>query len=162
MSVQPNTVVGFHYVVTTPDGSELESSRGGEPAVYLHGAHNLFPQLERALAGKAVGDRIEVRLDSLDAYGPRREALVQQIAIKHLASKERKLKPGSRAWITRDGKQHMVTVVKVGKFQATVDANHPFAGKDLVFDVEITAVRDATPDEIAHGHAHGIDGSSGH
>ena len=162
MSVQPNTVVAFHYVISTPDGGQPESSRGGEPTVYLHGARSLFPLLERALAGRAVGDRVEVKLDSLDAYGPRKESLVWQIAVKHLASPDRKLKPGSRALVTNSEDRQTVTVIKVGKYQATVDGNHPFAGKDLVFDIEIAAIRDATPDEIAHGHAHGIDGSGGH
>lgn len=162
MKVENNKVVAFHYTLKNVEGTVIEASHDGEPSVYLHGARNILPALERALEGKTAGEQLSVTLDALDAYGPRQEGKVQRIAVKHLHSRDRKLRPGSIATIQTDQGQQQVTVLKVGKFQATVDANHPLAGQTLEFDLEITAVRDATPDELAHGHAHGIDGHSGH
>lgn len=162
MEVAKDRVVCFHYTLKDADGNELENSHDGAPQVYLHGGDNLLPMLEQAMAGHTGGDHLTVELDAIDAYGVRRDDLVQRMATKHLRSRDRKLTAGSIAYIeTREGPRP-VTVLKVGRHQATVDANHPLAGRDLVFDIEITTVRDATADELAHGHAHGADGQAGH
>lgn len=162
MDIAKDRVVCFHYTLQDTDGHALENSHDGEPQVYLHGADNLLPMLENAMTGHSEGDRFTVALDAIDAYGVRRDDLIQRIATKHLRSRQRKLAPGSIAYIeTREGPRP-VTVLKVGRHQATVDANHPLAGRDLVFDIEITTVREATADELAHGHAHGADGHAAH
>jgi FKBP-type peptidyl-prolyl cis-trans isomerase SlyD len=162
MKIEKNKVACFHYTLKTPEGTIIETSRDGEPGVYLHGAGNILPSLEKAMAELSEGDQITVALDALDAYGPRNEALVERIAVKHLKSRDRKLQAGSIATINSDKGQRQVTVLKMGKFQATVDGNHPLAGQSIVFDIEITAVRDASGEELAHGHAHGADGHASH
>ena len=104
-----------------------------------------------------------VNLAAAEAYGPRREELIQRVAIKHLQPVGGgRLRAGGIARVHTDRGWRQVTVLKLGKFQATVDANHPLAGRDVAFDIEVTAVRKATPEELAHGHAHGADGSDGH
>lgn len=162
MKITNDTVVAFHYLLKNSEGTVLESSHDGEPSVYLHGARNILPMLEHQLAGHEAGDTFTVELDALSAYGPRKDTLVQKIAIKHLQPQQGKLKAGATALLKTDEGVHQVTVLKLGKFQATVDANHPLAGQDIVFDIEVKQVREALPEELAHGHAHGIDGHAGH
>jgi len=146
-------VVSFHYTLTNQDGQQLESSRDKKPMHYLHGAHNIIPGLEKALAGKGVGDRFEVTLPPADAYGERVDARIQRIPSK-LFKDARRMQPGQLVSLqTRQGNVQAV-VVKVGRFNVDVDTNHPLAGQTLTFDVEVTDVRDATPEEIAHGHVH--------
>ena len=162
MIIENNKVVCFHYTLKNAEDTVIESSQDGEPSVYLHGAGNILPMLEKALAGQSQGTHLTVELDALDAYGPRNESLVRRIAVKHLQSRDRKLRAGSIATIDTDKGQQQLTVIKVGKFQATVDGNHPLAGQAIVFDIEITAVRDASEEELSHGHAHGPDGHASH
>lgn len=162
MIIEKNKVVVFHYTLKNAEGTVIESSHDGEPAVYMHGAGNILPMLEKATAGHSAGEQLNVELEALDAYGPRKESLVRRIAVKHLKSRDRKLRAGSIASITSDKGNEQVTVLKMGKFQATVDGNHPLAGQAIVFDIDIKAVRDATEEELAHGHAHGPDGHASH
>ncbi|MDT8319737.1 MAG: peptidylprolyl isomerase [Xanthomonadales bacterium] len=158
MTIEKNKVVSLHYTLSDAAGEELESSREREPMTYLHGASNIIPGLETALEGRAAGERFEVTVPPEEAYGERDETNVQRIPSKHLKHAGR-LAPGRVVQIqTRNGPPMQVTVVKVGRFNVDVDANHPLAGQALTFDLEITEVRDATPEEIAHGHAHGPGG----
>lgn len=162
MNIENNKVVCFHYTLKSPEGTMIETTQGGDPAFYLHGAGNILPALEQAMTGGKPGQHISLELGPYDAYGPRNEALVERMAVKHLQSRDRKLRPGSIAVVNSDKGQRQVTVLKIGKFQATVDGNHPLAGQTIVFEIEITAIRDATPEELAHGHAHGADGNASH
>lgn len=159
MNVSRDKVVSFHYTLIDTEGRELESSRGGEPMTYLHGAGNIIPGLERALESRSVGDSFQVRVEPADAYGERRAADVQRIPSKRLKDAG-KLRPGQVIGLRTDSGPVQVTVVKVGRFHVDVDANHPLAGQALTFDVEITAVRDASPEERAHGHVHGPGGAA--
>lgn len=162
MQVADKTVVTFDYTLARPDGSQLESSRdGGEPVSYLHGAANIIPGLERALAGKAAGDRVQVTVAPEEGYGPRREDMKQRIPAKYLGG-AKNLRPGMQVPLQLEHGTQLVTVLKVGKFSVDIDANHPLAGQTLCFDIEIKAVRAATDDEVAHGHAHGADGHHTH
>lgn len=157
MTIERHSVVSFHYTLREAGGDELETSRDGEPTLYLHGAGNLLPALERNLEGKAEGDVFSVALEARDAYGDRDPARQQRVPVKHLLYQGR-LRPGMLVQVnTADGRRP-ATVLKVGKFSADLDTNHPLAGRDLVFDIEITGVRAATEEEIAHGHAHGPGG----
>jgi FKBP-type peptidyl-prolyl cis-trans isomerase SlyD len=162
MNITNNSVVCFHFSLKNTEGEILDSSEGREPSVYLHGAGNLMPLLERELEGLSAGEHIEVSLDALDAFGPRQDSLIQQVAVKNLRGAKRKLVAGDRAQMKTSEGEQTVTIVKMGKFQAMVDANHPLAGQDVTFDIDIAAVREATTEEIAHGHAHGPDGHGGH
>ena len=157
MTIQDKKVVSFHYTLTNQDGEQMETTRDKEPMTYLHGAQNIIPGLESAMAGKSVGDEFQVTLEPADAYGENKEANIQRISSKHFRF-PKKLKPGQVVGLqTRKGPVQ-VTIVKVGRFNVDVDSNHPMAGQALTFDVEVSAVRDATEEEISHGHAHGPGG----
>lgn len=157
MNIDKDKVVQFHYTLRDAGGDMLESTQGQAPLAYLHGHGNIIPGLENAMNGKTVGEQFSVTVEPKEAYGERREGPLQRIALKHLQG-ARKWKPGMVAVLDTDKGYRQVTVVKVGKFNADVDPNHPLAGRTLVFDVQIVDVRDATPEEITHGHAHGAGG----
>lgn len=157
MQVSQNTVVQFHYKIMDLDGKELESSKGQDPAAYLHGHNNMMVGIEKSLEGKQQGDTLEVQLPASETFGDKRADAEQRISIKHLRGAD-KWKPGMQAVIQTEHGQHEVTVVKVGKFMATVDTNHPLAGLELRFELSVEDVRAATEEEIAHGHAHGVGG----
>ncbi len=157
MNIEQNTVVSFHYTLTDADGAQLETSRGGEAMSYLHGAGNIIPGLEKAMAGRSVGDTFQVTVEPAEAYGEKKAANLQRISAKHFRD-ARKLRPGQVIGLQTQQGPVQVTVVKVGRFNVDVDANHPLAGKSLTFDVEVTAVREATGEEQAHGHVHGPGG----
>jgi FKBP-type peptidyl-prolyl cis-trans isomerase SlyD len=160
MTVQNKKAVSFHYTLTNQDDEQIESSRDKEPMTYLHGANNIIPGLESALAGKSVGDEFKVTIEPADAYGEKVEANIQRISAKHFKL-PKKLKPGQIVGLQTKKGPVKVTIVKVGRFNVDVDANHPLAGQTLTFDVEVSAIRDATEEELAHGHAHGP-GGAGH
>lgn len=157
MKIESETVARFHYTLVNEAGEELETSRGGEPSVYLHGANNVIRGLELAMLGKAAGDVFSATLPPADAYGAHNPGQAQRVPVKHLVY-QGKLRAGSVAQLnTREGRRP-VTVLKVGRHSADIDTNHPLAGQTLTFDVEIVDVRPATAEEIAHGHAHGPGG----
>ena len=161
MTVADHKVVSFHYTLSSADGEQLESSREREPMHYLHGAGNIIPGLEKAMEGRAEGDRFEVDVPPEEAYGEWSEGRIQRISAKHVKH-VKKLQPGQVLTLnTEQGPVH-VRVLKVGRFNIDVDANHPLAGQQLHFDIEITGVRDATPEEVDHGHVHGPGGAHHH
>lgn len=160
MQIQENSVVQFHYTLTE-NGTELEGSRQGSPLLYLHGHNQMLPKLEEALAGKVAGDKLQLTLAPVDAYGERQDNAIQSVQVKHLQG-AKKWKPGMVAWVNTDQGERQVTVVKVGMFKAEVDTNHPLAGKTVTFDIEVLNVRAATEEELAHGHAHGEGGHHHH
>lgn len=160
MQISANKVVSFHYRLNDAQGSQLESSYGAEPTVYLHGYSNLLAALEEAMLGKLAGDKINITLNPQQAYGDRREGAIQRIPIKHLkdAPAKNKLKPGAIVRVNTPNGPWEALVLKVGKFNVDIDSNHPLAGKTLSFDIEIVDVRDATEGELSHGHVHGVGG----
>ena len=157
MIVEDKKVVSFHYELTNQEGEQLESSRDKEPMTYLHGANNIIPGLEKAMVGKSAGDKFQITVEPAEAYGERKEANIQRISAKHFKNL-RKLAPGQVVGLQTKQGPVQVTVVKIGRFNVDVDANHPLAGQALTFDVEVTGVRDASEDETAHGHVHGAGG----
>lgn len=157
MDIQRNTVVSFHYRLSDSSGEELETSRDGEPSVYLHGADNILPALEQGMTGKVAGDVFSVSLAATDAYGERDPQRQQRVPVKHLLYQGR-LRPGMVVQINTEAGRRPATVLKVGKFSADLDTNHPLAGRDLVFDIEVLSVRAASSEEIAHRHVHGPGG----
>ena len=157
MEIKKDTVAQFHYTLADDQGKTLESSRDGEPMAYLHGHSNIIKGLETALEGKQPGDSFSVTVAPADAYGERRDGMEQRVPVKHMLGAKR-WKKGMAGWINTDQGQRQFTVVKVGKFMADVDFNHPLAGKTLTFDVEVVDVREASEEEIAHRHAHGVGG----
>ena len=159
MKVEPNKVVVFHYAVRENGGEPVESTHDrGEPLAFLVGTGMLIPGLEKALTGHEAGERFDVTVEPAEAYGERREDFTQRVPKKYFRDAEQ-LKPGMMTVLSvSGGGQRQVTVQKVGSSVIDVDLNHPLAGKTLVFDVEIVDVRDATPEEIEHKHAHGASG----
>lgn len=157
MQIAKNSVVSFHYTLSDVAGGTLESSQGGEPSLYLHGAHNILPALEKAMAGHVAGDHFDVELSAEQAYGNRVEGKTQRIPAKYLKH-EGKLRPGQVVRFRDDQGVKQATVLKVGKFSVDIDSNHPLAGRALRFSIDIVDIREASADEAAHGHAHGAGG----
>lgn len=157
MNIEDRKIVSFHYTLTNREGQQLESSREGQPMAYLHGAGNIISGLEKAMVGKSAGDQFQVTVEPDEAYGERNEASIQRIPSKHFKSSVR-LQPGQLLSLHTKQGPIQATVVKVGRFNIDVDTNHPLAGQQLTFDVEITEVRDATEEELSHGHVHGPGG----
>ena len=157
MNIGPDTVVVFHYTLRDESGTELETSRGSDPNAYLHGANNIVPGLEKAMAGKTAGDVFSATVEPEGAYGQPNPDKQQRVPIKHLLFKG-KLKAGMVAQLNTSDGRVPVTVVKAGRHSADIDTNHPLAGKTLIFDIEIVEVRAASAEEMAHKHAHGPGG----
>ncbi len=159
MKIEKDKVVAVHYKVSTPDGQLVEDSHSGSPLVYLHGHDGMLKALEAAIDGKEVGDNISTLIEN--AYGEREDNQITRVSIKHVMTEGKgkpKLAPGMVIYLNSDQGPQPVTVVKVGLKVLDVDTNHPYAGQDLNFEVEVIDVRDATDDELEHGHAHGEGG----
>lgn len=157
MKIIKNSVVQFHYTLKNSEGEVIESSDKGEPKAYLHGNNGMTRGLEEAMEGKQAGDKFEVTVSPEDGYGPRQENAIQRVPVKHLMGAKR-WRPGMVASVQTEQGQRQVSIVKVGRFMADVDSNHPLAGKTLDFSVEVVDVREATEEEVSHGHAHGAGG----
>ncbi|RUM59739.1 MAG: peptidylprolyl isomerase [Persephonella sp.] len=153
--VEKNKVVKFHYTLKDKEtGEVLDSSQQyGEPLTVLIGANNIIPGLERQMEGMEVGEKKTIEVKAEEAYGPKDENLIQKIPIENFQGIELQKGMPLQAQ-TPDGQIINLVVVDFNDKEVTVDMNHPLAGKDLVFDVEIVDVRDATLEEISHGHAH--------
>ena len=157
MSITQDQVVSIHYTLKDDEGTVIDHSAAGEPLAYLHGRGNLIPGLERELTGKNTGDRLQVRIAPADAYGEYDQALVQQVprrALQGIAN----VRVGMRLQAQSSQGARAVTVTGVNGDLVTLDGNHPLAGKSLNFEVEVAGVRDATAEELAHGHVHGAGG----
>ncbi|MDY6943922.1 MAG: peptidylprolyl isomerase [Pseudomonadota bacterium] len=154
MVVADRTVVSIHYTLTNDAGDVLDSSRSGEPLAYLHGVGNIIKGLEQELLGKAAGDSLNVRIDPEDAYGVRHDELVQEVPRDAFQGVD-EIQPGMQFRAEGPDGAQIVTVTQVSADAVMIDANHPLAGEALTFDVEIMDVRDATDEELSHGHVHG-------
>ena len=158
MSDDVQQVIRFHYSVAPVGHPPMESSReGGEPIAALIGAGNIIPGLEKALLGRNVGERFEVMVPAEEAYGQRNDALTQRVPKKYFPTQVA-LHPGLTVMLQTQHGPRPVTVLKVGMSVVDVDLNHPMAGQDLTFDIEIVEIRIATEEELAHGHVHGDGG----
>ena len=157
MNIESGTVVTFHYTLRDEQGSQLETSRDSEPSAYLHGANNVIRGLEAAMAGRAAGDVFTATVEPEQGYGLRDPGRAQRVPVKHLVFSG-SLRPGAVVQLNTGDGRRPVTVTKVGRHSADIDTNHPLAGQTLNFDIEIIEVRPASPEERAHGHAHGPGG----
>ena len=160
MKITDNKVVVLHYAVSDSEDTLIDSSYDHSPLAVIQGSHYLIPGLEEALVDHQAGDKFEVTLTPEQAYGERREGALQRIPLKHLQglTKGKKWAADMTAVVESNQGRNEVTLIKVGRFNADCDLNHPFAGKTLTFAVEIISVRAATEDELSHGHAHAKDG----
>jgi FKBP-type peptidyl-prolyl cis-trans isomerase SlyD len=160
MQIEKDRVVSIDYTLTSPQGDVLDSSKGRQPLTYLHGAGNLIPGLEAALQGKTAGHSFSVTVAPEDAYGIKDPARVQAVP-RSAFSGVPEIKPGMQFQARGPHGVQIVTVVSADDQTVTVDANHPLAGMSLKFDVTIVDVRQATEQELSHGHIHGGAGCQG-
>ena len=161
MKIEKDRVVQFHYTLfeggaPAPGQEPLESSKERAPLAILAGRGNIIPGLDRALEGREAGDSFGVDVAAADAYGEKREGLTQRVPKKHFGAQ--KLSPGMQVVLNTNFGPRAVTIQKVGMSVVDVDLNHPMAGRDLRFDIEVVEVREAQQVEIEHGHVHGEGG----
>jgi FKBP-type peptidyl-prolyl cis-trans isomerase SlyD len=156
MKIEKDRVVRFHYSVAEVGQTAIETSKDRDPIAILIGHGNIIPGLEAAMQDKEAGESFGVDVPAAEAYGERREGMGQRIPKKHFGNT--KLQPGMQVVLQTNFGPRAVTVEKVGHSVVDVDLNHPMAGKDLHFDVEIVEVREASAEEIEHGHVHGDGG----
>lgn len=154
MQIAENKVVSIDYTLTNTQGEIMDKSESGQPLVYIQGANNIIPGLENALAAKVVGDKVNVTVAPEQAYGVRNDQMINVVQRSMFAGIET-IEEGMQFQAEGNTGPVIVTVTKIEGDDITVDGNHPLAGETLVFDVEVLDVRDATSDELEHGHVHG-------
>lgn len=157
MQIENQKVVSIHYTLTNEAGQVLDSSENQEPLAYIHGHGNIIPGLENALAGLSKGEKLKVTVAPADGYGERDDSRVQAVPRSAFQGVD-DIAPGMQFQAQSPEGIQLVTVVSVEGDEVTLDGNHPMAGITLIFDVEITDVRDATAEELDHGHVHGPGG----
>lgn len=158
MQVAKDKVVAIDYTLTNNQGQVIDSSQGKAPLAYLHGKGNIIPGLEKELEGKAVGDNLKVAIKPEEGYGMHDPKMVQAVP-KTAFKGVPEIKAGMQFQAQGPGGQtRIVTVTKVEGDNVTVDANHPLAGQTLNFDVTVREVREASAEELSHGHVHGPGG----
>jgi FKBP-type peptidyl-prolyl cis-trans isomerase SlyD len=156
-SIGANKVALIHYILTDDDGGTIDSSRDGDPMPYLHGTGSIVPGLEAELEGKKVGDRVKAVVAPEDGYGPKSGSDPQAVPREAFEGAEPEV--GMPLMVEDDqGNQMQLWIVDVSDEQVMITPDHPLAGVTLHFDVEVMEVRDATPNELEHGHAHPGDG----
>ena len=156
MIAEKDKVVTFHYMLKNADGEQMESSHDGDPITYLHGANNIVTGLEKAMEGHAIKDSFTATLEPEEAYGVRNENNIQRVGLKRLKGIG-KISVGQVLNLQTNKGQVQVTVLKVGRFNVDVDGNHPLAGQQLTFDVEVADIREASKEELEHRHVHSGD-----
>ncbi len=160
MQIDNLRVVTLDYTLKDDTGTVLDSTEGRGDFAYLHGARNIIPGLENALNGKTVGDSLQVHIAPADAYGEKNDELVHTVP-RDMFETDSEIQVGMQFHAqSTSGQMMVVTVIDVSADEVTVDGNHPLAGVPLNFDVKVVDVRDATAEEIAHGHVHA--GDCGH
>jgi len=157
MQIAKDAVVLIHYTLTNDTGETLDSSSDGDPLAYLQGNGNLIPGLENALEGKQAGDKLTVKIAPSEGYGEYDKALVQSVPRRSFKGVGN-VQIGMQFQVQTEQGVRAVTVTNIAGDMVTVDGNHPLAGQNLNFDVEVTEVRAATDEELAHGHVHGPGG----
>jgi len=162
MTVGDGKVVLFQYTLKNDEGMVLDSSEGGDPLVYLHGAGNIVVGLEEGLAGSTLGDKLSVTVPPEKGYGVSSGPGPQPVE-RGAFPEDAALAVGMQFFAeTADGSPLALWIVDMDEDKVMVDANHPLADATLHFDIEVVAIREATEDELAHGHPHGPDGTAGH
>ena len=157
MQITKNKVASIDYTLRDGDGNILDTSSGREPLTYLQGAGNLIMGMEEGLEGKAKGDKFKLKIAPEKGYGVKDANMVQKVP--RAAFGNQKIEKGMQ-FQTNQGQ--VVTVTETGLESITVDGNHPLAGVELHFDVEVIDVRDASAEEVQHGHVHGPGGHHHH
>lgn len=154
-------VFAFNYVLKGPDGQVLDASESGQPLPFLEGAQQIIPALETEIVGMNEGDKKNVKIGAAEAYGMPEEKMKMDVE-KHELAHLPDLQVGAYLQLDLGQQVQVVKVTQMTDTHVTLDGNHPLAGVDLEFDVELVLVRDATLEELTHGHAHGIHGHEAH
>lgn len=157
MQIAKDKVVSIDYTLTDDEGTVLDSSQGREPLAYLHGAGNIIPGLESGLEGRSAGEQLQVKVAPADGYGERSDEAVQRVP-RQLFEGVDEIQPGMQFHAESASGVQVVTVKAVEDDAVVIDVNHPLAGVTLNFDVKIVEVRDASAEELEHGHVHGAGG----
>ena len=157
MQIAERTVASFHYTLTSPDGQVIDSSRGRDPLPYLHGVGQIVPGLEKAMAGRVAGDSFQVVVPAAEGYGEHNPDMMQAVPRAAFPAGI-DIQPGMQ--FEAQGPMGPITVVvkAADPETVTIDANHPLAGMPLHFDIEVVEVREASVEEVLHGHVHGPGG----
>ena len=153
MKVTKDKVVSIHYTLTNDNGDVVDSShQRGEPLTYIQGHNNLIPGMENGLEGAEKGDKLNIDVEPKDGYGEVRDELIQKVPRQQFGEQE--VSPGMQFTAQTQQGPVRVTVKDVSSEEITVDANHALAGENLHFDVEVMEIREASDEEISHGHVH--------
>lgn len=156
MHISANKVVSIHYTLTDNAGTILDTSSGRDPLFYIQGMGHLIPGMEEGMEGKAAGEKFSLKVSPEKGYGVHKPEMIQEVPIE--AFGEQMVSPGMQFEAGTEENRFIVTVTSVDDKLVTVDANHPLAGKELNFEVEVMEVREASVEEISHGHVHGPGG----
>lgn len=157
MQIAANKVATIAYTLKDETGSLIDQADKNEPFAFIHGVGNIIPGLESALEGKSTGDQVNVSIEPTQGYGERDDTLIQELS-KEMFEGVDDIKEGMQFHAQTNQGMSIVTVTQVEGDQVTIDGNHPLAGVTLNFDVDVIDVRDATEEELEHGHAHGAGG----
>jgi FKBP-type peptidyl-prolyl cis-trans isomerase SlyD len=162
MPITQNQVVTINFILKDEDGEIIDSTQGNQPFTYISGNQQILPKLEESISSMLIGGKKNVKLAAADAYGEYKQEAVQSVNRSEFPP-EVELQEGMNFMAqTPDGRQVPLTIAGVEGENVTVDFNHPLAGKALEFDVELLDVRDATLEELQHGHVHGPEGHHHH
>ena len=154
MEISDKNVVSIHFSLTNDEGEVIDSSEGNDPLVYMHGTNSLIAGLERELSGKTAGDKIQVSIQPEDAYGQINPDLIQVVPRSAFQGVD-EIKPGMQFEAKNpEGHSQLIIIEDVTDTEVKVNGNHPLAGQVLHFDVTVEEVREATEEELNHGHAH--------
>lgn len=153
-------VLAFNYVLKGPDGQILDASEKNQPLPFLEGAGQIIPALETAIKDLKEGEKKTVKLAAKEAYGVPDDKMLMDVPKEEVAHLN--VEVGSYLQLQLGQDTKVVRVTKVTDTHVTLDGNHPLAGQDLEFDIEMSLIREATAEEVAHGHPHGLHGNSGH
>lgn len=162
MNIESNKAVTLSYTLKNDEGTILDKADANEPFIYLHGNHGIIPGLEKALEGKAKGDNFTVSIEPAEAYGEYNEEMKQEVPKEMFGDMDdSQLFPGAQFHAETNQGMQVISIAAVGEETVTIDGNHPMAGLNLNFEGTVDDIRDATEEEIAHGHVHAA-GGCGH
>jgi FKBP-type peptidyl-prolyl cis-trans isomerase SlyD len=156
MKIGQNKVVSINYTLRDNEGTVIDSSEGKDPLVYIQGIGNLILGMEEGLEGKSKGDKVDIKVSPEKGYGERTDEAIQQVPISAFGGQE--VQVGMQFHAQTPNGNQVVRITSVGTDSVTVDGNHPLAGIELNFAVEVVDIREATSEELAHGHVHGPGG----
>lgn len=157
MKISKNSVVTFHYTLNDPDGKLLDTSAGRDAFAYIQGQNMIVPGLERQMEGKTAGEKLMAVVPANEGYGDLDPALVHKVPADRFG--DQKVEPGMQFQAGNEGGEMGVfTVISIEDGVVALNGNHPLAGVTLHFNVDIKDVREATEEELSHGHVHGEGG----